>query len=150
MSTPPPVLTPNIPGNFDLPVDTKEWREIIIKRELTTKTTVNAKTYGGYAVKEQGTSNTFLGSQTYRIVVSFGALPNAMLKSVVHGINTSYPGFKVVALYGTGNDITGSLYISIPNENILLTMDATKINITTSTDLSNYTISYVVVEYIKN
>lgn len=92
--------------------------------------------------------------QAYRLVVNFGALPNATTKSVAHGL-TITSGYSLTRLYAASTKNDQTSFLPIPyasttlNQNILLNMDTTNINITTGIDYSAYTITYVVVEYIK-
>ncbi len=96
--------------------------------------------------------DTFRG--VFRIVVPFGALPNAGLKSVAHGLTVN-ANFTLVHLYGAATKPTAA-FASIPlpyssptlNENIKVNLDGTNINITTAIDYSAYTISYVTIEYL--
>ncbi len=93
----------------------------------------------------------------YRTVVDFGALPNTATKSVAHGISTTQ-NYSIVHLYGAATDpggatITSALPIpyasSTAANNIELNMDATNVNITTGSNRTAYTRTFVVIEYIK-
>lgn len=92
--------------------------------------------------------------QVYRLVVNFGALPNAATKSVAHGL-TITSGYSLTRLYAASTKNDQSCFLPIPyasptlNQNILLNMDTTNINITTAIDYSAYTTTYVVIELIK-
>lgn len=97
--------------------------------------------------------------QEFRKVINFGALPNAATTSVAHGItvdgNTTF-----THIYGTASDVGASKeYIPLPfvdvagtvaAGNVELHVDDTNINITTTGDGTNFTVCYVVLEYIKN
>lgn len=108
--------------------------------------------------------------QVYRLVVDFGALPNNSTKSVAHGL-TIGSTWTCTRLYGAATDPSTS-FIAIPyssgsvsidlsaitwddtsiiasTDNISLSIDATNVNITTTTDKTGYTSCYVVIEYIK-
>ena len=93
--------------------------------------------------------------QVFRKIVNFGALPNAGLKSVAHGIdpNTS---FTFTRIYGAASDTTGLTYIPLPfaspvlNESIKLDVDAVNVNVTTGINRTNYNICYIVIEYMKS
>lgn len=88
-----------------------------------------------------------------RKVINFGALPNAALKSVAHGIapTTSY---SFTRIYATATDPVNRLYLPIPYASstagkiIELSADATNVNITTASNLTAYTLCYAVLEYI--
>lgn len=89
----------------------------------------------------------------FRTVVNFGALPNAATKSVAHNItvNTAYTFTRI---YGCATNPNTS-FIPLPyasptlNKNIEINADATFVNITTGIDRTAYTVTYVVLEYIK-
>ncbi len=93
--------------------------------------------------------------QPFRKIINFGALPNAGLKSVAHGINPN-GAFTFTRIYGTASDTTGLTYIPLPfaspvlNENIKLDVDAVNVNVTTGINRTNYNICYIVLEYLKN
>ena len=92
--------------------------------------------------------------QVYRLVVNFGALPNATTKSVAHGL-VLQSNWTVTRIYGAATNPSTEFipipYASATNvaHNIELNMDATDINIITGTDYSAYTVCYVIIEYLK-
>lgn len=91
----------------------------------------------------------------FRIVVNFGALPNAGTKSVAHGLTpTANWSWTKLEAYATNPVTFNGLQIPFAsptlNENIKLTIDATNVNITTAIDYSTYTICYVLIEMLKN
>jgi len=90
--------------------------------------------------------------QVYRTVVNFGALPNSATKSVPHLI-TCTPATTFTRIYATASDTTGLTYIPIPYAStstiVELKVDSTNVNITTNANLSNYNITYVVLEYLQ-
>jgi hypothetical protein len=129
---------------------------------------LNAKDIGLYQLTEilngqQFFPNPALSSTTaqsptqrpvLRTVVNFGALPNAATKSVPHGI-TFDATTSFTRIYGTATFPSTSA-IPIPysstvniNQNISIVIDATNVNITTAMDYTNFTICYVILEYIK-
>jgi hypothetical protein len=91
----------------------------------------------------------------FRIVVNFGTLPNTATKSVAHGLQGISGTWSFTRIYATASDPIGLTYIPIPYaspvlaNNIELNVDATNVNITTGSDRTNYTICYVVLEYLK-
>lgn len=93
--------------------------------------------------------------QVFRKVINFGALPNTGTKSVAHGI-TITSGFSFTRIYATASDQVAFSYIPIPYASnnaanvIELNVDATNVNITTASNKTAYTITYVVLEYIKS
>lgn len=130
---------------------------------------VNLKDTGYYPLSEFVNSqlffpNTSLNSQTntfpsyrqvFRVVVNFGSLPNATIKSVAHNIMVD-SATTFTRIYGCGSDTTGLTYIPLPyasasgTDNIELNVDSTNVNITTASDRTNYNVTYVILEYIKS
>lgn len=93
--------------------------------------------------------------QSYRKMINFGALPNSATKTVAHDININ-TGFSFTRIYGTSSDKTGLIFIPLPYSssvlanNIELWVDSTNVNISTSADYSAYTVTYIVLEYLKS
>lgn len=90
--------------------------------------------------------------QVFRKVINFGALPNAGVASVPHDIVIT-PTTTFTRIYGTASD-PGTSFIPLPyasatGDNIELNVDVNNVNIITASDRTNYTISYVVLEYLK-
>lgn len=88
--------------------------------------------------------------QAYRIVVNFGALPNTATKSVAHGIADINAQFTFTRMYAAASNPTGLSYLPIPNADITMSADATNVNITTISNLTAYTRTLVVLEYLKD
>lgn len=130
---------------------------------------LNAKENGFYSQDETPTAGLFIPTfsnttaqninyrPVYRVAVDTGALPNTGTTSTAHGISTS-ASYSVIHIYGGATDPGASTITSgIPlpyasptlADNISVTMDATNINITTGSNRSAYTRSFVVIEYIK-
>lgn len=115
---------------------------------------VNGQLWFPNPLLTSGTATTPAFRQVYRKVINFGALPNTATKSVAHNIiiNT---GCSFTRIYATASDTTGLTYLPIPFSdagvnNIQLEVDATNVNITTTSNRTNYNVCYVVLEYIKN
>lgn len=91
--------------------------------------------------------------QVSRIVVTFGALPNTGTKSVAHNVVLN-PACSSTRIYATATDPSDIFSIPIPyasasgTENIEINVDSTNVNIITASDRTNYTITYVVLEYL--
>jgi len=89
----------------------------------------------------------------FRKVVNFGALPNTGTKSVAHDIAPT-ASFSFTRIYGCSTNPSTS-YIPLPYaspvlaNNIELNADATNVNVTTGSNRTAYTITYIVLEYIK-
>lgn len=97
--------------------------------------------------------------QVFNKVINFGALPNTATKPVAHGITTNV-GFSFTRIYGcaTKPNANPALFRAVPipyvdpavlANGILLNVDGTNVNITTAADYSAYTVTYVILEYIK-
>ncbi|CAB4127761.1 hypothetical protein UFOVP97_27 [uncultured Caudovirales phage] len=152
--------------------DAEQTKELIIR--LTQKINemiiaLNLKDTGYYVLNEFLNSQVFFPNplltdttpqspyfrQVYRLVVNFGALPNAGLKSVPHGlVPTALWSFT--RIYGAATDPIGLNYIPLPYaspvlaNNIELNVDAVNVNIITGSDRTNFTTTYVILEYIKS
>ena len=91
--------------------------------------------------------------QVYRLVVNFGALPNAGTKSVAHGLPVGST-WTFTRIYGCATN-PSTEFIPLPyasptlNQNISLNVDATNVNVTTAINYSAYTTTYIVLEYLK-
>lgn len=85
----------------------------------------------------------------FRKVIPFGALPNAGTKSVAHGITFDI-NFTLVDMWASATDPVGFTAITFAYGGtvVYLNMDATNVNITTTGNLSNYTRTYVCIEYL--
>lgn len=92
--------------------------------------------------------------QVYRMVVNFGALPNAGTKSVVHNIQVDQ-GFTATHIYGAATNTGATSMIPLPyssptlNKNIQVDVGTTTVTITTGINYSDYINTYLVIEYIK-
>jgi hypothetical protein len=146
-------------------VNSQEFKELLVRlyQNLGTMATVlNLKDTGYYPLGEFSNSQLFFPNPAYssstsvlpayrgvtRIVVNFGSLPNTGTKSVAHGL-TPTPSWTFTRIYATASDTTGMTYIPIPSAQANLTVDATNVNITTTANLTNYNVCYVVLEWIK-
>ena len=129
---------------------------------------LNVKENGFYFEEETPTAGLFIPIATpnssanvkfrpmFRVVVDFGALPNNATKSIPHGITTTQD-YSIIRLNGAATDpgvttITEAIPIPFVSTNplqVVLTMDATNINITTGMDRTNFTRTFIVIEYIK-
>lgn len=93
--------------------------------------------------------------QVFRIVINFGALPNATTKSVPHNldVNTQYTFTRI---YGVASDTTSFNYIPLPyasasgTDNIELSVDSTNVTVATTSDRTNFNVCYIILEYITN
>lgn len=112
--------------------------------ELTVKTT---EWYTGEEV-----IGTWIDNRTlYRKIINTGSLPNNADKNVAHGISNLR---RVVNLHGyafrSSDSVTLPLpYVAPAEYMVVLAVVGSNIRITTTTDRTNYTESYVIVEYTK-
>ena len=115
--------------------------------------------YPDYSRSDSATSTPPQFRQVYRKVIDCGALPNAGVKNVAHGI-TFLPAagnttFIATRIYGAATDPAARILIPLPyssptlNQNISVSVTATNIVITTGINMTAYTTSHVVVEYLK-
>lgn len=109
---------------------------------------VNGQLYFPNPAYNSSTASAASFRQVFRLVVNFGALPNTGVKSVPHGL-TPNAAWNFTRIYATASDTTGFNYLPIPSAQADLTVDAVNVNITTTANLTNYNICYVVLEYFK-
>lgn len=120
-----------------------------------TESFVNSQLFFPNPIYNSSTAVTPGYRQVFRIVINFGALPNAGTKSVPQNIivNSQYTFARI---YGTASDTTGFNYIPLPyasasgTDNIELSVDATNVTVITTTNRSNFNVTYIVLEYITN
>jgi|ERR1700722_17694905 hypothetical protein len=97
----------------------------------------------------------YAGRQIFRTVINFGALADTGITSVEHNIEiTNTTTFT--RIYGCASDPIGFSYLPIPfasttsvADNIQISVDSVYVNITTGSDQSAYTTTYVILEYVK-
>jgi hypothetical protein len=156
---------------YQVDVTSPEFKELLVRlyqglssmlQDLNIKDTgyyvrqefVNGQQYFPNPANNSSTSTAASMRQVFRTTVNFGVLPNNATKSVAHNIPIT-AGFSFTRIYATASDTTGLTYIPIPfvdtaGNNIELYVDATNVNIITTSNRTNYNICYVVIEYIKN
>jgi hypothetical protein len=95
------------------------------------------------------------GRPVYRTVINFGSLPNTATTSVPHNINM-IGSFSFTRIYGCSTNTITNTFIPLPYasassvaNNIELKVDSTNVYITTGANQSAYTITYVILEYLK-
>lgn len=93
--------------------------------------------------------------QTYRKIINFGTLPNNTFKTMPHGL-TPNSSFTFTRIYGCASDPVTFQYVPIPYASpiaagqIELSVDATNVTITTAANWTAYTVTYVILEYMKS
>lgn len=92
--------------------------------------------------------------QVLRKVINFGALPNTTTKSIAHNI-TCTAATTFTRIYGCATNPSNA-YIPLPYSsannvahNIELFADTTNVNVTTGSNYSTYTTTYIVLEYLQ-
>lgn len=166
-----------LPVDFDLPREQNGLHDFVNKRERLTSTILNIKENGTYENSELLSAQQWFSTQAagttkqtryaFRKVIDFGTLPNNATKSVAHGLtlddtvnpstyffteingtayDTTTGGEKAIAINGTYYDIAAG---AIANP-INLYVDQTNVNITTTSNRTNFTRCYVTLNYIKN
>lgn len=95
--------------------------------------------------------------QVFRKVINFGTLPDTATKTVTHGITFPSPNtYTFTRIYGAATHATIKSFLPLPYasptlvNNIQMNITNTSISITTGANRSNYTTTYVVLEYIKD
>lgn len=153
-----------------VPEKWEEGRPFIVEQLKRVAQAINTREIGWYLDEEvisgkqfipsaSASASTSSDSQQYRTilrkVIDFGALPNTTSKSVPHGITVD-SNFTLIHIYGAATDPTGMLSIPLPFVSaasparpIQLFMNATNVVVITTENNTNYTRSYVVVEYIQ-
>ena len=157
---------------YDVNVNSPEFKELLVRLYqnvnnialiLNIKDTgmyntsefVNGQLYFSNPSNNSSTAANPILRQVYRTVVNFGALPNTGTKSVPHGIITNN-AMTFTRIYGAASDTTGLNYIPLPYasptaaNNIELNADSTNVNITTGSNRSNFNVTYIILEYLKN
>ncbi len=123
---------------------------------------LNLKDSGYYVQNEFLTGQVFFpdanssidGRQSFRTVVNFGALPDNTTGSMPHGIVVSN-SFIFTRMYGCASNQVTMSYLPIPYASsatvdiIELSADANNVYVTTNSDLSAYTQTYIILEYVK-
>jgi len=161
-----------LPQTYIFPEDNFEEYDVKLREYLTDiSSAINMKDSGLYLNEEIITGQQFVPifntstssnvnyREVFRKVIDFGVLPDSTTKSVAHGITTT-ENFTVVKLYATATDPAAStlqsgipipyVNVSTPTDGVQLEMDATNINITTTTsNFITYTRCFVVVEYMR-
>lgn len=121
---------------------------------FTNQEFVNGQQYFPNPNNNSSTMSAPIPRQVFRVVINFGALPNATTQSVAHGI-TCNANTTFTRIYGCATN-PSTEYIPLPyssatsvNDNIELYVDTTNVNVKTAANYSTYTVTYIIVEYLK-
>ena len=115
---------------------------------------LNSQVFFPNPALNSSTATTPTYRSVFRKVINFGALPNTGTKSVAHGIVCS-AATSFTRIYGAASDPAGFNYIPLPYaspvlaNNIAIDVDATNVTITTGSNRTAFTITYVVLEYLQ-
>lgn len=164
------------PANFrDLDVNSQEFKELMVTLvQLVNDITlsVNLRDAGYYSLVEflngqlyfpnpdnSSTTGTMPSGaefrQVFRTTIDFGELLNNTSKAVAHNIDVTQT-YSFTRIYGTTTNTTRTSFLPIPyvsigdTESIELEVTNDEVIITTNSDRSSYTVTYVVLEYIKS
>lgn len=157
--------------NVDIGSD--EFKRLIVNLHQQINNVVNVlniKDTGKYTISEFVSGQTFFSNpalssatdqvaedrQAMRKVIYYTtALPNAGTATIAHGITcTSVTTFT--RIYGVANDTAGQNYIPLPYasptlaNNIELRVDGTNVTIVTGSNRTNFTKTYIVLEYLQS
>lgn len=118
--------------------------------------TINGQLYFPNPANNSSTAAYPAMRQVYRKVINYTtALPNTGAAVIPHGIVCT-PVTTFTRIYATANDPVGKNYIPIPYasptlaNNIELKVDATNVTIITGSNRTNFTITYIVLEYMQS
>lgn len=117
---------------------------------------VNGKQFFPNRAYDSSTTTTPTQRQVFTIVVPYyQALPNNGMATIPHNLDIT-ENWTFVDIYATANDTTNKSYLKLPYSsttsianNIELSVNATDVIIKTGSNRSNYTTTYVVLEYLK-
>ena len=161
------VLESYVPVYDVIPEKWDEARPFIVEQLKKITNAVNIREIGWFLDEELLSGKAFIPgtvnieasetAQQYRTIlrkiIDFGSLPNSTVKSVPHGVIVD-GNFTLIAMWACATDPIGLTSLSIPYANptalnlaIALQMDSVNVNITTGTARSNYTRTFVVLEY---
>jgi len=148
-----------------VPEEWEEARPFLVEMLKKITNSLNSKEVGFFLDEELLSGKAFIPGatlpgnnpgifrQVLRKVVDFGALPNAGLKSVPHGIVYD-ANFTLVQLFGAATDPIGLQSIGIghaaaPPNQVEIFLDAVNINIVTGSNRSAFTRTFIVIEYLQ-
>ena len=151
-----PSLQNQLPLSVELPKDQDELRSELNDIYQAIASSVNNKIGGLYVPQEKVNSQQYFDStnvqilkEVYRMVVDFGALPNNTIKSVAHNIPGWNDKFRLTQAYGAATDPVALQALPLPNNGILLSVDSTNVNVTTTSNRTAFTATTIVLEYTK-
>lgn len=151
----------------EVDVKSPEFKELLVRLYQTVNSILiatNLKDSGYYLTQEFVTSQLFFNASNdfnnlrpiYRMVVDFGALPDTAVKSVAHNITNLGTTWSLVR-FDCCSTRPNTTAIHIPGfdpaditKPINIWFDPTNVNIQTTSNMSTYTTTWVIIEYILN
>lgn len=156
---------------YSTEVTSPEFKELIVRLYQNFNMmllAINDKDTGIYDTDEFITGQSFFSNpnlnsttssiaterEVYRKVINFESLPNATTKSTAHGI-TIDANVTFTRIYGASSNAAGTSFIPLPhssttlNKNVELIVTNTNVSVITGIDMSAYTRTYIVLEYIR-
>lgn len=150
-----PGLENQLPVSIEMPDDYKSFRLQFSQIYQRLTASLNSKEGGLYVPDEKITNQQYFdendpqnNKNVYRMVIDFGALPNASSKSVNHGIAWN-DNYRLTRAYGGSTDKNINKSLAIPNDGICIEINSTSVTIITTSDRSNFTETTIVIEYTK-
>lgn len=152
-----------IPNDLIVPDDYEDAQIILTDHFRRSTEALNLKEIGDYQDVEIVNGQRWFipdDNQNFRYgsrkVIDFGTLPNAGTGSVAHGINVT-ANTRFTRIYGTASDPSTRFipipYVNVatPGDGVELDVDATNVNITTTTaNYVGFTDTYVIIEWVEN
>jgi hypothetical protein len=151
-----------VPVYDSIPEEWEEGRAILVEYLKKITNSLNTKEIG-FFLNEQlisgkqfipGTANNQLFRTVFRTVINFGALPNNTTKSVAHGVTVN-ASFSLIDMYLSATDPVGLTGFSLQywdntgSSPITLNYTSTDVVVKTTANYSNFTTTYVVLEFIQ-
>lgn len=151
-----PALESQLPLSIEWSENEENFRYEFNNLYQKIASSLNSKEGGLYLPIEKTTGQQYFDSTNpqknktvYRMVVDFGALPNAGAKSVAHNIPGWNSSFRLTRAYGAATDPVGLQAIPLPNDGILLEINSTNVTVTTTSNRSAFTATTITIEYYK-
>jgi hypothetical protein len=131
-----------VPENISLPEDPKQFK-MVLKQVLEDHARlINRKDTGQYEdILVQNNQTYFTAdpqqkAYIYRVVIPLGTLSTGA-NAIAHNIPV-VKGFIFTRIYGVIYNSTALIYVPIPNNGILMTVDATNVNVNIPVTYNHY------------
>ena len=136
----------------------EEWpqaRQFLVEHLKKITTGVNNREVGTFYDVEVLSGKRFIPADNsqeprsvLRKVIDVGTLANSGTTTEPHGLTVD-ANFTLVAMWGGTTDPVAFTAASMPNQDINLSLDSSNIIVTTTSDYSAYTRSYVIIEFLQ-